>query len=110
MVRAQLGGEDAPELVVTKSELELRAGQYIVRFDGKVSDRGCYSADPAGTPHLLTLDGTQGTNAGRTIPCIYQLVGDRLRVCYGFGGTRPTAFVTAPGTKPYLAFYRRKST
>jgi hypothetical protein len=39
---------------------------------------------------------------------LFQLVGDRLRICYGMDGTAPTGFVSPPGSTHYLATYRRK--
>ena len=103
MIRAELGGEDAPDLLALGVELELTADTYVVRFAGKVADRGTYAL----TGKALTLTGTEGPNQRRTIPCLFQLAGDRLRVCYGLGGTAPTAFATAADTPHYLATYRR---
>jgi uncharacterized protein (TIGR03067 family) len=104
MIRAEHGGADAPDLLALRVELELTADTYVVRFAGKVADRGNYTLAAS----ALTLTGTEGPNQGRTIPCIFQLVGDRLRVCYGLDGTAPTAFATTAGSPHYLATYRRK--
>ena len=106
-LRAELAGQSAPAAVLEKTEVELSGGHYTVRFGGEVSDHGTCAHDAA-VPGVLTLSGLKGPNAGRTIPCIYQLVGDRLRVCYGLGGTAPENFATAPGTQFYLVTYRRK--
>lgn len=104
MIKAELAGENAPEMLALRVELELTDSNYIVRFAGQVADQGTYVlSDPT-----LTLTGTHGPNAGRVIPCILQLAGDRLRVCYGLDGTAPTTFTTAPGVQHYLATYRRK--
>ena len=104
MIRAETGGVDSPDLLALRVELELTANTYVVRFGEKIVDRGHHSAaEPA-----LTLVGVEGPNQGRTIPCIFQLVGDRLRVCYGLDGTTPTTFATAVGSPHYLAIYRRK--
>jgi hypothetical protein len=75
-----------------------------VSFAGEVADRGTYILEDG----RLTLTGIAGPNQGRTIPCILQLVGDRLRVCYGLDGVLPTSFTTTPGVEHYLATYRRK--
>lgn len=108
MVRAELDREAAPELVARRTEVELRAGNYVVFFDGQPVDTGTYEvADVSGTKTLM-LRGASGPNSGRTIPCIFQLVGDRLRVCYGLGGVIPAEFATTAGQQRYLATYRRK--
>lgn len=109
MIRAELAGADSPDLLALKVRLELTASAYTVRFADQVADRGTVTHHPGATPAALTLVGAAGPNAGRTIPCIYQLVGDRLRVCYGLDGTAPTAFATAAGSPHYLATYRRKA-
>ena len=77
---------------------------------GELADQGTYSRMPSDTHAALIFVGAKGPNAGRTIPCIYQLVGDRLRVCYGLDGTTPSTFATTAGSAHYLATYRRKAT
>ena len=107
MVRAEFDGEVAPELVTQNTRLELEEGTYVIRFDGQISDQGGYELGEANGFGTILIRGIEGSNAGRTIPCIYQHVGDRLRVCYGLGGDVPTEFKTAAGQNRYLATYRR---
>lgn len=107
MIRAELEGEAAPELVTQKTVLQLDATTYAVVFDGQVTDRGTYELSGTADGRTIVLKGDSGPNAGRVIHGIYQLVGDRLRVCYGLAGTAPTAYVTTPGSRRYLATYRR---
>jgi hypothetical protein len=52
--------------------------------------------------------GARGVNAGRTIPSIFQLTGDRLRICFGLDGKTPATFVSARGSDHYLVTYRRQ--
>jgi uncharacterized protein (TIGR03067 family) len=109
MVRAELDGETAPEMFVGKTEIELARGAYVVRFGGVISDRGSFELGDTLESKTIILHGIEGQNAGRIIPCIYQRVGDRLRVCYGLSGVAPTDFSTASGQQRYLATYRLKS-
>ncbi len=102
---AELGGEEAPADILTRTEVELAAGSYTVRFDGIAADRGTYLIEAAG----LTLRGVTGPNAGRTIPCLCKFVHDTLVICYGLDGTRPEKFATTAGGRLYLVTYRRKS-
>lgn len=109
LVRAESGGEPSSDLLGLRVELHLTAETYHVHFAGELADQGTYqrgSAEPHQT--LIMLGGGAGPNSGRTIPAIYQLVGDRLRVCYGLDGTAPTAFASPVGSTHYLATYRRK--
>jgi uncharacterized protein (TIGR03067 family) len=108
LVRAELDGESAPELVTVNTILELTGGAYVVRFQGKIADRGRFELGGTKEIRTIHIHGVKGTNAGRTIPCIYQHAGDRLRVCYGLGGETPTDFKTGSGQNRYLATYRRK--
>lgn len=106
LVRAELDGEIAHELLTTNTVLELKGGTYAVRYAGEVTDRGSFElADqPSST---MIMRGSDGPNAGRTIPCLYQRAGDRLRICYGFDGIAPITFATSSGQQRYLALYRR---
>lgn len=107
VMKAELAGEEMPAFVADKIQLEFTPGRYVVRFSGQVSDAGDCEVDATAQPKALILRGREGTNAGRAIPAIYQLVGDRLRICYGLDGVTPTAFTTAPGQNLFLATYRR---
>jgi len=108
-LKAELSGESAPEMVITHTTLTLRSGRYTVRFDGEVADQGSYVLAP-GAPHaVLTLTGEKGANSGKKIPAIFQLVGDRLRVCYGLDGELPEQFSTTSAQRFYLVTYRRTS-
>lgn len=108
MIRAELDGTEAPEFVARKIELRLGGGTYAVLFAGEIVDHGSYFLSVANKARTMVLNGKSGPNAGRTIPCLYQVAGDRLRVCFGLDGVAPTGFATASGQQRYLAFYRRK--
>lgn len=109
LVRAELDGESTPELVSMGVELELANGAYVVRFAGQIADRGTFELGGTMEAKTMLIYGVEGPNAGRTIPCIYQQVGERLRVCYGLGSVQPTEFTTASGQQRCLATYRRKT-
>ncbi len=107
---AELNGEQAPMEVLQQTIVELRAGRYSVSFGHFVADEGTFEVESTGVPphHHLTLRGTSGPNAGRTIPCLYKFIEDTLMVCYGLGGDRPASFGTRPDSDLYLVTYRRK--
>lgn len=107
ILKAELAGEEMPGFVAEKIEVELADGAYTVRFAGSIGDRGTYVLGNEGDTRTLLLSGVEGTNAGRTIPAIYQLAGDRLRVCYGLDGVPPVKFATTAGQNVFLATYRR---
>lgn len=107
--KAELAGEHAPEMALASMQLVIGAGTYAVHFGGEISDTGSYKIRPAAEVHAITLLGERGANQGRTIPSIYQLVGDRLRICYGLDGIAPTSFASPVGSRFYLVSYRRKT-
>jgi uncharacterized protein (TIGR03067 family) len=104
LIKAELAGEPAPDMLALRVVLELTSITYTVRFAGQVADHGTYIL----TDQTLTLAGTHGPNEGRIIPCLLQQRGDLLRICYGLDGNLPAGFTTKPGTQHYLATYRRK--
>jgi uncharacterized protein (TIGR03067 family) len=107
LIRAEHCGELAPDSVTEQTVLRLTRGQYSVSFAGRVVDRGTFEIGGVVDQTTLVLHGQVGPNAGRTIPCLYQLRGDRLRVCYGFNGVAPTEFATDSANQRYLGVYRR---
>jgi len=106
MVRAEFDGESAPDEVAQRTQLQFTATHYLVQFAGETTDRGTMDFSNEGSVAALTLHGRSGVNSGRTIPCIFQRVGNRLRICFGIGGVRPTDFSTSTGQQRYLATYR----
>ena len=110
MVRAELAGEPAHPLLVDNTTVEFTKDRYAVSYDGEIADRGRYtfSFTAGDAHHPLTLRGTKGPNAGRTLPAIFQRKGELLRICYGLDGEPPAAFTSPPGSPRYLATYRRK--
>jgi uncharacterized protein (TIGR03067 family) len=104
-IRAELDGQPAPALALERMEFVLSESGYSVSFGGEVYDRGSFTH----TETTLNMTATQGPHDGRVISAIYQLVGDRLRVCYALDGTAPDAFKTAPGSQRYLVTYRRQA-
>ena len=108
-IRAELDGVEAPAMVIERIELTLRAGAYAVHFAGEHHDRGRYELITVESGHArLTLTSKHGENAGRIFPSIYQLVGSRLRICYGLDGIVPDTFSTSIDSRRYLVTYRRK--
>lgn len=107
MIRAEMSGETAPELVAQRTVLDLSATTYAVEFDGRTTDSGTveFLSSPAGT--ILVLHGRSGANAARSIRCLYQQVGNRLRICFGLDSVAPAEFRTTVGDARYLATYRR---
>jgi len=107
-IKAELGGQPLPDAVLKTISLKLADGKYEAMGGGH-PDYGTYSLDAAMKPKGMIVTGTNGPNQGKTFPCIYEINGDRLRICYDLSGTkRPTEFKSVAGTQLYLVTYGRK--
>ncbi len=105
---AELGGNKFPDEILKMIKLVIKDDKYTVTV-GTQPDQGTVKLEPSAKPKALTITGTEGPNKGKTIPAIYELNGDTLRVCYNLGGAeRPTAFETKAGTQQFLVTYKRE--
>lgn len=105
---AELGGAKFPEALISKWRLELRDGKYTLT-GAESPDSGTYKVDDSAKPKAMDVIGGEGPNKGKPFPCIYELTGDTLRVCYELSGTeRPKEFKTEKGTKLYMVTYKRE--
>lgn len=106
-VEAELGGVKLPEAALAALRLELGKGTYVLK-GAESPDRGTVAVDPSKKPRTMDVTGTEGPNKGKSFPCIYELDGDTLRICYDLSGQkRPEEFKTVKGTKLYLVTYKR---
>lgn len=106
--KAELGGKPMPAAVLKTISLKLDNGRYEVMADGH-PDNGTYALDTTTKPKGMTVIGTEGPNKGKTFPCIYELNGDTLRICYDLSGKKqPADFKSLPATRLYLVTYKRK--
>lgn len=108
VVLAERDGKD-----VTDKEVRLTfdaAGKAVVKKGDKLLFEGTIKIDPTKKPK--TLDATQtseGDNKGKTIPGIYVLEGDTLKVCSTAPGKdRPTEFSSKAGSGHFLREYKRE--
>ena len=105
---AELGGVKLPEESLKNWKLTLKPEQYVFE-NGKEADQGEWKLDTSKTPQAMDITGTEGPNKGKTILAICELSKDGLKICYDLGGkSRPTEFMTKPGTPLFLVNYQRK--
>lgn len=106
-VTAELGGKMFPDEVRKSIKLVIKDDKYTVTV-GKAVDQGTVKLHPAAKPKKMDITGTDGPNMGKTIPAIYEVDGDTLRICYDLSGKgHPTEFKTTEGSKLYLVTYKR---
>jgi len=102
-VSAALGGADFPVANFGGATLKLTANTYEL-----ASDKGTYALVTTDPPAKMDIRGTEGPNAGRSIPAIYALSADTLTICYQLGeGERPGEFASPAGSRVLLVRYTR---
>lgn len=107
-VKAELAGHPMPDAVLKTISMKLTDGKYEVMAGGH-PDNGTYTLDATAKPKGMTVTGVDGPNKGKTFPCIYEVNGDTLRICYDLSGKqRPAEFKSVADTKLYLVTYNRK--
>lgn len=96
---AELAGQKLPEEVLKTMKLTVKDDKYVV-VAASTNDEGSLKLDIAAKPKTMDIVGTSGPSKGKTIPAIYELSADSLRVCYGLeGASRPTEFKSQPVDK-----------
>jgi uncharacterized protein (TIGR03067 family) len=106
--KAELAGNPLPDEVLKTIILKLDHGNFDVSVAGQ-PDKGTYTLETSSQPKVITIKGTEGPNKGKTIPAIYELKGDSLRICYDLSGAKhPGEFKTEAGTRLFLVTYQRK--
>ena len=105
---AELAGVKLPVESLKNWKLTLKTDQYQFE-NGKEADQGTWSLDNSKTPQAMDIIGTEGPNKGKTILAICQVSKEGMKICYDLGGkSRPTEFLTKPGTPLFLVNYQRK--
>jgi uncharacterized protein (TIGR03067 family) len=109
-VKAELGGQPMPDVVLKTITLKLNKNEYDVTVTGEQPDHGTWTLDTSAKPKGMIITGVKGPNAGKSFPAIYEITTDTLRICYDLSGAkRPAEFKTSAGTKLYLVTYKRKA-
>jgi uncharacterized protein (TIGR03067 family) len=107
---AELDGEKLPKDALKSIKLVLKDEKYTATVDEQV-DEGTVTLDLESDPTGMEIKGTKGPNEGKTIPAIFELKDDVLKVCYNLDGKkRPTEFKTKAGSKFYLVTYKKMKT
>jgi len=108
VVGIEADGTAVPSEYITNIVAVIAGSNYRVINNDKV-DRGVLTIVPSETPRQMDIRPTLGDNAGRTMPGIYELGPDSLKVCFAQEGTkRPASFSTADDASFLLMTYKRK--
>ncbi len=107
-VSAEMDGKAAPAEAIKDLTLVVSADK--VAFNPGGEDRqSTYKLDPTKTPKRIELTPLDGPAKGKMVHCLYELDGDRLKLCLLNGpGEEPKEFATTPGSNLRLLVLERK--
>jgi uncharacterized protein (TIGR03067 family) len=95
------GGMDAPPDVTAKTTLKFKGDELTPSDNPK--DIAKLKLDPSKKPAHLDLT----EKGGKSMPGIYELSGDDLKICFAEGDARPTEFVSPKDSKQVLIVLKR---
>jgi uncharacterized protein (TIGR03067 family) len=104
----EIGGKPVESEEMKALVVKIEGDRYeVTTKDGM--DAGTVKVDETQKPKTMDATDTEGDDVGKVIRAIYELMGDKLRVCYALDGSaRPTEFATREGSPWLLVTYQRE--
>jgi uncharacterized protein (TIGR03067 family) len=97
-ISQEMDGKPMPAEQVAKLKITFTGDKWSVREDGRVIQAGTHKFDPTKKPAQVDAPVTVGEGKGSTMLGIYELKGDRMKVCFDLQGKeRPTSFTAKAG-------------
>jgi uncharacterized protein (TIGR03067 family) len=109
-VSGETDGQPLPEDSVKQVRVIIK-GDEIHLKPNRSENRVTFTLDPTKKPKLLSMTAQDGPDKGKTVPVIYELEGDRLKLCFDTrtGQKEPTEFATKPGSGLLLFVLKREA-
>jgi uncharacterized protein (TIGR03067 family) len=109
LTAGRANGENLPDGARGRVRLIVIADEMILYTDSARSSRFVYRLNTSATPNLVDLVGTEGTDKDKTLLGIYDLKGDRLKVCRTLNAKveRPKEYSAEAGSKCVIEEWRR---
>jgi uncharacterized protein (TIGR03067 family) len=87
------------------------SGDDVTFYPKRDKARTAFKLDPAGTLRGITLTAQEGSDKGKSVSGIYELQGDRLKLCLALrpATKAPTAFAAGPESGLLLLVLRRQA-
>ena len=109
MVSMESEGEQVAPENLKDSTSEYRGNALTLRKGETVRRRGIVTLNPSRKPKAINTWDQDGPFADQTVPGIYELDGDVLKLCFARPGEeRPKEFTTKGGTGFLYCVYKRK--
>ena len=102
-------GEDAiPEEDRKALRLTIKDDKRTIKVRDEVVSEATYTLDPATKPKGITVKVSAGPLKDKELPGIYELDGDKLRICLNLTGKdRPKEFKSEPGSGTLLQVFKK---
>ncbi len=105
----EMGGQEIPEATLKTSSITIK-GDKFTTVTGGTTYKGTYSLDITKNPRTIDLIFTDGPEKGNTSLGIYELRGDRWKLCLDVSSkSRPREFVSKVGGGYALETLQRRS-
>ena len=102
------GGKELPADQLKGLILLFEGEKHTVKKGDEVIQVGTQKLDPSKSPKTIDVTVAEGPNKGTVMLGIYEIDGDRLKVCFDpQGKKRPTEFKSAPGSENFVNVHKR---
>jgi uncharacterized protein (TIGR03067 family) len=109
-VAGERNGQKASEDDLKNFKVVFKGDKMIINPDND-NRTASFKLDPSNKPRALDITPEQGPKKGVSLPAIYELDGEALKICYdneGVSDKRPTEFKTAPKSGLWLLVLKRE--
>ncbi|HEV3262227.1 MAG TPA: TIGR03067 domain-containing protein [Gemmataceae bacterium] len=87
----------------------VKGNRYTLYLFSKALIKGTFKIDASKKPKTMDVVAADGPEKGKTVPGIYELDGDRLKVCFAPAGQkRPKDFTAKEGSGHTLTVWERE--
>ncbi|HEY1859096.1 MAG TPA: TIGR03067 domain-containing protein [Gemmataceae bacterium] len=107
-VTLKANGQEVPAEDLKKVHVAVEGGQYTVKVEDNVVEKGAFTVDPGKKPKQIDMKATEGQNQGKSFHGIYELEGDDLKVCFAEADKdRPKEYAAEKDSGQVLHVYKR---
>ncbi len=110
LVAMETEGNDVPAEDIKGWKAIYEGNRVTLRTEDRVRRRGIITLDSARKPKAINTWDQDGPYEDQTVPGIYQLEGDTLKLCFARPGQeRPKEFTSKSGTAFLVCVYKKQS-
>jgi uncharacterized protein (TIGR03067 family) len=104
----QIDGRQLDKDELGEIKMRIKGNRYTVTNGTQVADQGSFKLDATRKPRAIDTMPGQGPDKGKTMPGIYELSGDTLKICVAVPGKeRPGEFASKAGSDQVLYVLKR---